>query len=95
MGSHGVGSQQSMPALMGLQRQSADLQVDKEGQCKAVQQGETIRPAEKLLAFVLSLQTQGRGAGDSRWERTAASRVVQGLCKLLFWGSCHFSETMD
>jgi len=76
MVSHGVGSHWTVPALMGLQWQSADLQVDKEGQCKAAQQGETIGPAEKLLAFVLDLQTQGRGAGDSRWDRAAASRAV-------------------
>lgn len=80
---------------MGLRWQSADLQVDKEGQCEAVQQGETIGPAEKLLAFVLSLQTLRRGAGDSGWDRAAASWAVQGLCKLLFWGCCHFSDTMD
>lgn len=94
MGSHGMGSQWSMPALMGLQRQSADLQVDKEGQREAVQQGETIRPAEKPLAFVLSLQTQGRGAGDSGWDKAAASWAVQGLHKPLFWGHCHFGETI-
>lgn len=80
---------------MGLQWQSADLQVDKEGQRKAVQQGETIRLAGKPLAFVLSLQTQRRGAGDSGWDRAAASWAVQGLHKLLFWGHCHFVETTD
>ena len=90
-----MGSQWSMPALMGLQWQSADLQVDKEGQRKAVQQGETIGLAEKPLAFVLGLQTQGRGAGDNGWDRAAASWAVQGLRKLLFWGRCHFSETTD
>lgn len=84
-----------MPALKGLWWQSADLLVYKEGQRQAVQQGETIGPAEKPLVFVLGLQTQERRAGDGGWERAAASWAAQGLCQLLFWGWYHFSETTD
>lgn len=83
-----------MPSWMGLQWQRTDLQGDKKGQHEVVRQGETIRPAKKLLAFVLSLQTLGRGARDSRWNRAAASWALQGLHRLLFWGHCNFNETL-
>lgn len=61
------------------------MQVDKEGQRQAVQQGETIRAAEKPLAFVPGLHTWGEGLGTAG----GAAGCLWGLHK--GFASC-FSE---
>lgn len=59
-----------------------------------MQQGETIRPAEKPLAFVPGLHTWGEGLGTAGGAELLPLGVAQGLCKLLFWTPCHFSDAI-
>lgn len=60
-----------------------------------MQQGETIRPAEKPLAFVPGLHTWEEGLGTASGTKLLPLGSAQGLCKLLFWKPCHFSDDID